>query len=189
MRIHPNNKLIINHSNRGLSLEEDINLSNKYYLEMGIAIIYKKPTPIKVVNVSYDINKHPIIKEAYYESPSTTDYNGIYKGKYIDFEAKETSSKTSFPISNIHQHQIKHMEEVTKQGAICFLIISFCTLNKIFLVDFNLMNNYLNEKKRKSLSIEFLNEKAKEITYGYRPRLDYISIINELYFGGKNEQI
>ena len=61
------NKTIINYANRGLSLEHDINLSNQYYLEKKIAIIYKKPTPIKVVKVTYDISKRPIIKEAYYE--------------------------------------------------------------------------------------------------------------------------
>ena len=45
------NENIINYKNRGLDLEDDINNSNKYYLEKDIAIIYKKPTPIKVVKV------------------------------------------------------------------------------------------------------------------------------------------
>jgi recombination protein U len=86
------NKVCIEYGNRGMTLESDINSSNKYYLDNDIALIYKKPTPIKVVKVNYIKNK---ITEGYYEVPSTTDYNGIYKGKYIDFEAKETKSKTS----------------------------------------------------------------------------------------------
>ena len=92
----------VSHVGRGMSLEKDINETNNYYDLKNIAIIYKKPTPIKVVNVEYPKAK---IKEAYFTVPSTTDYNGIYKGKYIDFEAKETKSLTSFPLNNIHKHQ------------------------------------------------------------------------------------
>src|SRR5574344_1617077 len=111
---YPNKKIVnnnkqINYGNRGMCLEDDINISNKFYLENNIAVVYKKPTPIKVVKVDYNKRINTVIKEAYYEIPSTTDYNGIYKGKYIDFEAKETKCKTSFALSNIHSHQINHL--------------------------------------------------------------------------------
>src|SRR5574344_2636722 len=86
----------INYGNRGMNLESDLNLSNEYYRDIDKAYIYKKPTPIKVVNVDYKSRKMATIKEAYFMEPSTTDYNGLYNGKYIDFEAKETKSKTSF---------------------------------------------------------------------------------------------
>ena len=39
-----------NYANRGMILENDLNETNKYYLQNNIAVIYKKPTPIKVVN-------------------------------------------------------------------------------------------------------------------------------------------
>lgn len=71
---------------RGMSLEEDINLSNTYYLSVDQAVIYKKPTPIQIVKVDYPSRNKARIVEAYYQAPSTTDYNGIYKGRYIDFE-------------------------------------------------------------------------------------------------------
>ena len=38
---------LINYKNRGMTLEDDINKSNQYYIENNIAYIYKKPTPIK----------------------------------------------------------------------------------------------------------------------------------------------
>ena len=44
----------IEYGKRGMTLESDINSSNKYYLENDIAVIYKKPTPIKVVKVNYN---------------------------------------------------------------------------------------------------------------------------------------
>lgn len=79
-----------NTAHRGMNLEEDINLTNEYYLSHDIAVIHKKPTPIQIVKVSYPERSSAKIVEAYFRTPSTTDYNGIYKGKYIDFEAKET---------------------------------------------------------------------------------------------------
>ena len=87
-----------NTSRRGMSLENDINQSCLYYLDEGLCNIHKKPTPVTIVNVDYPSRNKAKITEAYFKVPSTTDYNGIYKGKYIDFEAKETTSKTIFPL-------------------------------------------------------------------------------------------
>ena len=84
------------YGNRGMSLEDEINESNKYYLEHGIAVIHKKPIPIQIVDVSYPKRSAAVIREAYFKQASTTDYNGVYHGKYIDFEAKETKNKVSF---------------------------------------------------------------------------------------------
>ena len=89
-------------SRRGMSLESDINAACQYYLDLDKANIHKKPTPITIVKVDYPSRNKAKITEAYFKVPSTTDYNGIYRGYYIDFEAKECRSKTSFPFSSIH---------------------------------------------------------------------------------------
>ena len=112
----------INYANRGMDLENIINDTNEYLLENDIALIYKKPTPIGVVKVSYENNKQ-IINKAYFATQSTLDYNGLYRGKYIEFDAKNTESKTSFPLSNVHEHQIKHIRNVIRHKGIVFLII------------------------------------------------------------------
>ncbi len=98
---------------RGMNLEEDLNESNRAYLEQDIAVIYKKPTPIQIVKVDYPRRAAAKIVEAYYQKPSTTDYNGLYRGHYIDFEAKETKVDY-FPFKNISEHQILHLERVLK---------------------------------------------------------------------------
>ena len=101
------------YSNRGMELEEDINFANKYYLNNNIAVIHKKPIPIQIVEVNYPSRSSAMITKAFYKTPSTTDYNGLWNGKYIDFEAKETNSATSFSLNNIHDHQIEHMQKIT----------------------------------------------------------------------------
>lgn len=176
------NKKPVNYGNRGMTLEEDINISNRYYLENDIAIIYKKPTPIKVVKVDYNNRVNTKIREAYYEIPSTTDYNGIYKGKYIDFEAKETTSKTSFPLSNIHKHQVAHLKRVLEQNGICFLIVRFTTLNKTFILFCEDFFQYINSNDRKSIPICYFEEKGYLIKEKLAPRVDYIDIVNK--YGG-----
>ena len=64
------------YANRGMTLEDDINQTNEYYNLKEIALVYKKPTPIKVVQVEYPKNR---IREAYFNEPSTLDYTGIYR--------------------------------------------------------------------------------------------------------------
>ena len=168
------NKTYIEYGNRGMTLESDINSTNKYYLENDIAVIYKKPTPTKVIKL--EGNR---IRDGFYEIPSTTDYNGVYKGKYIDFEAKETKSKTSFPITNIHEHQIKHLERVNKHGGISFIIIRFTSINKTYLIFSKDFINYFKENTiKKSVPLSYIEEKGFLIKDGYNPVIDYLSIVD-----------
>ena len=170
---------ITEHSNRGMSLENDINITNEYYRDRGIAYIYKKPTPLQIVKVDYKSRSKAVIKEAYFKEPSTTDYNGLYKGNYIDFEAKETNN-TSFPLANIHHHQIKHIENINNNGGICFLIVRFNKYNATFLLNAEDFLSFIQNNKRKSIPISFFIEKAYKIEFKYQPRLDYIKIIDKL---------
>jgi len=177
----------ITYDNRGMNLEADINITNQYYIEKNIAFIYKKPTPIQVTKVDYSKN-NAIIKEAYFKEPSTTDYNGLYKGKYIDFEAKETESKTSFPLSNIHLHQIKHLENIINNYGIGFVIVRFNKLNKTFLLLGKDLISFISNNTRKSIPLNYFEEKAYLIEEKYIPRVDYLKIIDLLYGGIKNEE-
>src|SRR5690625_3355615 len=112
-----------NYSNRGMTLEADINATNAYYLDTDKAIIHKKPTPVQIVKVNYPKRSAAVITEGYFKQASTTDYNGIYRNKYIDFEAKETKNKTSFPLANNHDHQIKNKHSIINHDENCFIMI------------------------------------------------------------------
>lgn len=167
-------------SHRGMHLEEELNLTNQYYLTMDKAVIYKKPTPIQIVKVDYPSRNHAKIVEAYYRTPSTTDYNGLYKGRYIDFEAKETK-KLNFPFSNISIHQIKHLATISKHNGIAFLIIAFTSINEVYLIDASyIIDAYFEEKKH--ITHETIKLNGHLIKQGYNPRLDYLKVVDEIYF-------
>lgn len=171
---------LLSAANRGMSLEEDINLSNEYYRDMGIALITKRPTPINIVKVDY--SKGARITDAYFEKQSTTDYNGVYKGKYIDFEAKNTKSETSFPLSNISEHQIVHLRNVIKHGGIAFFIICFQIKNEVYLLDASFVIEFYEKGGRKSIPYSVFKEKGVLVKQDYTPRLHYIDAVETLYF-------
>lgn len=171
------------YSNRGMTLEEEINSSNEHYLSSGKAVIHKKPTPIQVVKVDYPKRSAAVIKEAYYRQSSTTDYNGVYKGRYLDFEAKETKNKTAIPLSNFHEHQIIHMKRCIQQQGITFVLIRFSVFNRVFLLNsaylIDFWENTLNNG-RKSIPLAFIEDYGIEVAYGFNPRLDYLDAVDKM---------
>ena len=172
------------YANRGMSLEEDLNLTNQQYLMEDVAVIHKKPTPIQVVKVDYPRREAAKIIEAYYRRSSTTDYNGVYKGYYLDFEAKETKNKTSFPLNNFHEHQIKHMKQSTKHGGICFTILRFSTLNETYLIRADFLFDWWRQQfqkgGRKSIPLKNIQEENYLIPLSYNPRIPYLKIVDLL---------
>ena len=168
------------YSNRGMELEEDINFANKYYLNNDIAVIHKKPIPIQIVEVNYPNRASAMITKAFYKTPSTTDYNGLWNGRYIDFEAKETNSATSFSLNNIHEHQIKHMQKILNHGGITFIIVRFKKIDKTFLLPFKNFTFFYERALnggRKSIKLSEFEETAFELSFNYKIRLDYLTII------------
>ena len=171
----------ISAGNRGMSLEDDLNMANQYYLTNDIAVVHKKPTPITIVKVDYPKRSAAKITEAYFKLASTTDYNGIYLGKYIDFEAKECESKTSFPFSSIHRHQIDHLNAVIRHGAIAFIILRMCAYDKDFLIKAEDFIDFYNSGVRKSLSYSWIEENGHVIESSYMIVCDYLKTVRQVY--------
>ena len=175
-----NAKASFSAANRGMNLEENINISNDFYLNEGIALITKRPTPINVVKVDYKNGKRII--DAYFEKQSTTDYNGVYRERYMDFEAKSTKSKTSFPLANICKHQIEHLKNVIHFGGVAFFIIQLEMLNQVYLLDALFIINFYENGKRKSIPFEQIEEHGIKIKQGFNPRLYYLDAVDQMYF-------
>ncbi len=170
----------ISYKNRGMFLENIINESNTYYNSIDRSLIYKKPTPIKVLNVTYPNNRSHLIDKAVYSSISTLDYNGIYREKYIEFDAKECRSKTSFPLSNLKEHQFDHIKKVIKQKGIAFLIIMIN--NEFYLLKGENIIEFVNSNSKKSIDYEYIKNNGYKIIESYTPRLKYLDAVDDAYF-------
>ena len=178
-------KKIFSAANRGMDFEHAVNSSNSYYDDQKRAIITKRPTPIRVVKVDYAHNAR--ITDAYFEKQSTTDYNGVYKGKYVDFECKETKSKTSLSFNNISSHQVEHLKKVIFHGGIAFFLIYFFELNEIYLLDArHVIEAYSKREERNSLPISEIRKKGILVEQGFIPRLKYLDAVDQVYFNEEN---
>lgn len=165
-------------SNRGMLLEDLINYANEYYRKNNYALIYKKPTPIKI-NKTRRIGKSTHILDAFFEKPSTTDYNGIYKKLYLDFEAKQTNSRTSFPLNNISDNQIEHLIKVEELGGISFIIVMFSYFNEAYILKTSYLINFIGNKK--SIPYKFFKENGIKICSIYNNPFDYLMAVDLVF--------
>lgn len=141
---------------RGSTLEEFINRTNERYREQGLALIQKIPTPITPVKID---KEHRHITLAYFEQRSTVDYIGAVQGIPVCFDAKECNVDT-FPLQNIHAHQVEFMEAFEKQGGISFFLIYYSDRNELYYMTFQEIKKFWNRAKeggRKSIRFEELN--------------------------------
>ncbi|PED06928.1 Holliday junction resolvase RecU [Bacillus pseudomycoides] len=164
--------------NRGMHFEKLINLSNEMYQREGVALINKRPTPVKVIK-----SRGSQVTNGFYESKSTVDYDGVYKGRAVAFEAKSTQSLTRFDLSNIAQHQLDYLEKAEKMGAVCFFLIEFSKDKTVFLVPATVIQSYvrMSHQPNGKKSIP----RADFDIYGYlvdqteRAPVDYLRYIDE----------
>lgn len=140
---------------RGSTLEEFINLTNEKYAEHGLALIQKVPTPITPIKIDKD-NRH--ITLAYFDQKSTVDYIGAVQGIPVCFDAKECHTDT-FPLQNIHPHQVRFMERFEEQQGVAFLLIFYYHRNENYYLRFEKLMEFWNraqEGGRKSFRYEEL---------------------------------
>ncbi|HDR4727310.1 Holliday junction resolvase RecU [Bacillus cereus] len=164
--------------NRGMAFEKLINLSNEMYQREGVALINKRATPVKVLK-----SAGGRVLNGFYEAKSTVDYDGVYKGRAVAFEAKSTQSLTRFDLSNIAQHQLDYLEKAEKMGAVCFFLIEFSKDQTVFLVPASVIQSYVRMSHqpngKKSIS------RADFDIYGYlveqteRAPVDYLQYVDE----------
>lgn len=160
---------------RGSTLEEFVNRTNERYTEQGLALIQKIPTPITPVKIDHE-NRH--ITLAYFDKISTVDYIGVVQGIPVCFDAKECRVDT-FPLQNIHEHQMNFMEKFEKQGGIAFLLIYFSSKDELYYMRYEQILKFWERGKcggRKSFRYDELEPGwFMKLKQGYFvPYLEYI---------------
>ena len=141
---------------RGSTLEDLINRTNEKYLQNNLALIQKIPTPITPINIDKS-TRH--ITLAYFDQKSTVDYIGVVQGVPVCFDAKECHTDT-FPLANIHEHQVEFMKNFEKQDGVAFILISFTHKNEFYYLRFEELYKFWSRKLeggRKSFRYEELD--------------------------------
>lgn len=162
---------------RGSVLEESLNITNEKYRQEKLALVQKIPTPITPMEI--DQEKHHITL-AYFEQKSTVDYIGNVQGVPVCFDAKECASDT-FPIQNIHEHQIKYMEEFEEQDGVSFLIIYFKKVEEYYYVPFKDVIYFWNRAHsggRKSFRREELDA-SYQIKFSSQIYIHYLEMLSK----------
>lgn len=141
---------------RGSALEDMINRTNEKYLENGLALIQKIPTPITPIKID---KEHRQITLAYFEQKSTVDYIGAVQGLPVCFDAKECAVDT-FSLQNIHEHQVRFMEQFEKQGGVAFFLIYYSSRDQFYYLPLAMLKYFWDravQGGRKSFRYEELN--------------------------------
>ncbi len=142
---------------RGSGLEDLINYTIEVYREKKLGLIQKIPTPIKPINIDKE-TRH--ITLAYFDQKSTVDYIGAVQGIPICFDAKECATDT-FPLANIHEHQVRFMEDFERQGGIAFILISYTTRDEAYYMPFADIKKFYDRSQsggRKSFTYEEIDK-------------------------------
>ncbi|WP_242136614.1 Holliday junction resolvase RecU [Bacillus cereus group sp. BfR-BA-01360] len=168
------------YANRGMAFEHLLNITNRMYKSAMVAVINKRPTPVKVLKT----NKLGQITKSRWQDKSTVDYDGVYNGRAIYFEAKSTKETSRFPLENIHRHQIDFLRDTHERGAICFFLIEFRTDQVIYFTPIELVAEYyeamLYDNGRKSIPREEFEKRAYVVKRTNRALVDYLQQVEKL---------
>jgi len=141
---------------RGSTLEDLINRTNETYLEHGLALIQKIPTPITPINIDKE-SRH--ITLAYFDQKSTVDYIGAVQGIPVCFDAKECAVDT-FALQNIHEHQVEFMGQFERQKGIAFFLIYYSHKDIFYYLPYEMLRYFWDRAKnggRRSFRYDELN--------------------------------
>ena len=161
---------------RGSTLEDMINRTNDQYREQGLALIQKIPTPITPVKMDKETRR---ITLAYFDQKSTIDYIGAVQGIPVCFDAKECKTDT-FPLANIHPHQIRFMSDFEKQQGISFLLIFYSSRDEYYYLRYEELLRFWNRMEAGGLKRFHFDELTPAFFLRWRagilvPYLDGIS--------------
>ncbi|PWK05271.1 Holliday junction resolvase RecU [Tumebacillus permanentifrigoris] len=164
-------------ANRGMGLERLLDMTNNAYRNRGQADVNKRPTPVKIQK---RLPTGGVV--GFLEKASTVDYDGTYRRRSLQFEAKSTKIATSFAFDNLHKHQVEHLRRSLRYGAIAFLIIEFATRHETYFVPAPVIITAWDEMERggrKSITYDHIREAGELIKPTNGVPLDYLVAVDK----------
>ncbi|GED17219.1 Holliday junction resolvase RecU [Aneurinibacillus migulanus] len=167
-------------ANRGMAFEQQLDYTNRLYEQQGIAVINKRPTPVKILGR----NTRGMVN-GYLEKPSTVDYDGTYTGRSVVFEAKSTKELTRFPLDNVHEHQVEYLAKCHGCGAISFMLVEFANHQIVYLLPYEVLEWYWQRAKTggrgtKSIPLQDFDVHAYQVPPGRVP-VDYLQVVEKVW--------
>ena len=148
---------------------------------------------IKKVNYKYRKDKLAVIE--YHEIPvkgnilkqSTVDFTGVYgpNGKGIAFDAKQTGETTSFPLSNMKQHQVEFLRYWDKVGGDAYIFIQFYNVQgfeEFYMTPISLILKYWDDRKKGRKSVPLADFQKTWI----RKTEDYLNLYEKNNSNGRD---
>ncbi|ALD66177.1 Holliday junction resolvase RecU [Spiroplasma cantharicola] len=139
--------------NKGMYLETIINNSISI-LDENNGFIYKMPINNNIISINNNIITARL-KRNYF-----CDYIGLWKGIYLEFEAKETE-KDYFNLNNLKQQQFEKLTLVNKNNGCAFILVYFHLYEKIFFIHISELSNIKNKK----IPYQYFKENFLEINF------------------------
>lgn len=172
-------------ANLGKQLENLIDMTNNQYRNSGFADIRKVPTPVQITGNTRGRVSGRLMKGEW------VDYVGVYAGRTVVFDAKETSSATSFPLANISDHQYELLKSWHQKGAASFLIVQFTKkFEEIYILQFYALEKWWKQAQeggRKSIPHKFFVEHCRPVKSECGYVLDYLRRVDLSSYEGKGE--
>lgn len=164
----------VNYANRGAFFENIIVASNNGYLAKGMGFIEKVEPTIQITKEKGNR------VEGFKKSKGFVDFFGCVHGRPIAFEAKKTNNRTSFPLSNIKEHQMISLRVWQQQGGIAFMLISFEKLGEVYFIKYDQVEEFWEAARkggRKSIPYDYFLFHCDLVKSGRGVALDYLKCI------------
>ena len=169
------NDMAVSYANRGEAFETLIIRTNAIYDQKGWAQIEKAHPEIKITK---ELGNRI---EGFKKAKGFVDFYGVCHGRAIAFEAKNTISRTSFPLKNIKQHQIDTLKKWRDQGAYSFCLIQFEKQFEVYLITIEQLAVWWDESLkggRKSIPYSWFRMHCDQATTSRGVFVDYLKCLN-----------
>ncbi|ARK23287.1 hypothetical protein SporoP37_00335 [Sporosarcina sp. P37] len=162
------------HANRGMQLEKLIETTNKMYRATGFADVKKVPTPVRITSNNGGRINGMVVKG------DLVDFVGVCQGRAVIFDAKQTSTRTSFSLSNVADHQYETLMSWWKQGAHAFVLLYFSERGEHYMLHMGLLQEYWENAQqggRKSIEYSVISSRCEPLQAEEGYPLHYLKVL------------